>query len=431
MTTVPIPTRRRASSAPCFSSRKTSCWADLFKETNAEETNKTPTTVITRPSHPSAVLIAQHYDCNANDRMTTPAATTTDEVTAQPTEQQTEPVNTTTETVTVTEIETETVPKPLAPLPTRLPPSETVQLHMATITQEELRILPTTVPRGRCCVCFSPDTSLVFVCGNEITPAAMASTATTTTTCEGALCLDCAKAYIENIMCDSKYSLPTVRCPGRCFGSIPSASWRGALHYGDDLSSSSAEAEEDVRHKEKEAKLNCTPTVVPCCRSWKDVLLGVNKDEEEKAKEQEARRRMEVESKKQKLKEKVKRRKENIEFESSMVRRYRSYSPALSSLNSRLQTYLLCCCAAACHCCCADLNRTSRRCCQFAAARVTTPATCLSVTWSMTPPVARRWSLKSSPWAADREDRSCRSSCFLSGWASCSTRCLQQNWWRR
>mmetsp|Transcript_20716 Transcript_20716/g.38466 ORF Transcript_20716/g.38466 Transcript_20716/m.38466 type:complete len:526 (+) Transcript_20716:83-1660(+) len=329
MTTVPIPTRRRASSAPCFSSRKTSCWADLFKETNAEETNKTPTTVITRPSHPSAVLIAQHYDCNANDRMTTPAATTTDEVTAQPTEQQTEPVNTTTETVT--EIETETVPKPLAPLPTRLPPSETVQLHMATITQEELRILPTTVPRGRCCVCFSPDTSLVFVCGNEITPAAMASTATTTTTCEGALCLDCAKAYIENIMCDSKYSLPTVRCPGRCFGSIPSASWRGALHYGDDLSSSSAEAEEDVRHKEKEAKLNCTPTVVPCCRSWKDVLLGVNKDEEEKAKEQEARRRMEVESKKQKLKEKVKRRKENIEFESSMVRRFESnFSTVLS-----------------------------------------------------------------------------------------------------
>lgn len=157
---------------------------------------------------------------------------------------------------------------------------------------------------------------LVFVCQNELTPATASFPATS---CEGALCLECIKDYIQNIIGDSKYSLSSIRCPGRCFGSIPSASWRGAIHYGDDIG-----AKKPVQLLE-----TTTPSSpAPPSRSWKDVLLGVKVEEEA---EEEARRKIEMESKKKKVEEMVKKRRENIEFESQLVRRFESnFSTVLS-----------------------------------------------------------------------------------------------------
>jgi hypothetical protein len=110
--------------------------------------------------------------------------------------------------------------------------SEALQLSIAAITHEVTVVLPVTAAifAGKCSVCLSPDADLVYTCKEDVTsnpspPAAAATTAA----CEGALCLDCIKGLVQNTIHNSLYSVPGIRCPGRCFCNIPTAVWRGLL----------------------------------------------------------------------------------------------------------------------------------------------------------------------------------------------------------
>jgi hypothetical protein len=93
------------------------------------------------------------------------------------------------------------------------PSSGTTASTNTTTTNTTITSAPVT-----CSVCLASDVMCVYACDQE--------------TCEGALCLDCTKAFVQNTITNSKYAVPALRCPGRCFSNISTAVWRGVLRSG-------------------------------------------------------------------------------------------------------------------------------------------------------------------------------------------------------
>ena len=101
--------------------------------------------------------------------------------------------------------------------------TRSIEESITAIVGEVVAISPGPTTKGLCSVCQSPDEVLVYTCDEEIKD--------NKSPCSGALCLDCMKSLVTTTIDNALYCIPTIRCPGRCFSSIPTAVWRGHLTY--------------------------------------------------------------------------------------------------------------------------------------------------------------------------------------------------------
>jgi hypothetical protein len=94
--------------------------------------------------------------------------------------------------------------------------SPSLQAAIDAIVNETEVITPPPPTTATCSVCLEPCACCVYSCMSD--------------GCSGAMCLECTKDCVQNTIESSKYAVPAIRCPGRCFSNITNGLWRGLLN---------------------------------------------------------------------------------------------------------------------------------------------------------------------------------------------------------